>query len=168
MKRLHLGFVCALSIIFTGCSATSNSNQTSLVTNTQPSSAVNSNVAPVAAPANTNSAAAADNANVALASAEDFTTTRALYAQHCTACHGAGGEGQNMGSMKIPSLKSTATVAHTDAELNNFITNGEIDEGMPAFKGKLSKSQIETMVRYIRTEIQGKGAKGSGNAKAAS
>lgn len=170
MKLSHLSLACTLATSFAACSAASNTNQTAAVVNTPPSSSVNSNAAPIAspvpaeAPVNTNQAA---NANVALASAEDFTASRALYAKQCAACHGAGGEGQNMGSMNIPSLKSAATMSDTDAELNNYITNGALDKGMPAFKGKLTKAQIETMVRYIRTEIQDKGAKGAAAPKTA-
>lgn len=162
MKLPHLGLVCALIACFAACGPAANTNQTSTISNTQtpPINANTPSIAPTTVPlANTNSSAA--NSNVAVASAEDFSASQALYTQHCTACHGAGGVGQNMGSMKIPSLKSASALALSDAEINNYITNGALDKGMPAFKGKLTKAQIETMVRYIRTEIQGQTAKSS-------
>lgn len=153
MKLPHLSLVCALVACFANCGPAANTNQTATISNTS-TPPVNANTPPLVA-----TTAPPANANVAVAAAEDFTASRALYTQHCTACHGAGGVGQNMGSMKIPSLKAPAAVELTDAAINNYITNGALDKGMPAFKGKLTKTQIEDMVRYIRVEIQGQTAK---------
>lgn len=172
--------VCApLALIIGGagaCSAPSttdqvaNSNQ-AVVTNSNtaaqttmtppaastPPSAVNTNSSNVnintAAPTTTATTTAPTPAKEA-AAAVDFTATRVQYAQNCAGCHGAGGEGMKMGTVNYPSLKTGSSAAHSDAQLNNYITNGH--EGMPAFKGKLSAAQISTMVRYIRQELQGK------------
>ncbi|MBN8161775.1 c-type cytochrome [Vibrio vulnificus] len=41
-----------------------------------------------------------------------------------------------------------------DATIYKYIYNGVEDEGMPAFKDKLSEADIREVVRYIRAEIQ--------------
>lgn len=172
MKLLKLVLVvCGTSVLFTlACSTPSNSNQTAVITNSNTApAATNANLGTSpAVQANTNAAVANSNA-AATGAGEDFTQTRALYTQHCAMCHGANGEGQKMGQMNIPSLKTGEAIAHSDAELNNYITNGEAKEGMPAFKNKLSKEQIAAMVRYIRQEFQaGKATNGTGPAKPSS
>jgi mono/diheme cytochrome c family protein len=43
---------------------------------------------------------------------------------------------------------------HTDEQLAQQIAEG--DDEMPAFKDKLSAEEINELVRYIRTEFQGK------------
>ena len=43
---------------------------------------------------------------------------------------------------------------HADEEFVEQITEG--DEGMPAFKDKLSPEEMNDLVRFIRKEFQGK------------
>jgi len=91
---------------------------------------------------------------------------RALYAQHCAACHGARLEGQPNwqtvgpdGKVLAPPHDATGhTWQHTDAELLRLTKNSVKDvapEGyvsdMPAFAGRLSDAQIRAILGYIKS-----------------
>jgi len=69
----------------------------------------------------------------------------------CAVCHGADGKGQTpMGkTMKLRDLASPDVQKQTDAELTTIITKGK--NKMPAYDGKLTKEQIDEVVKYIRT-----------------
>ena len=91
-------------------------------------------------------------------SVDQFATARANYAKNCEACHGPNAEGglvkvENK-QIKVPSLKREHAVKHSDEELMKIITGGE--EEMPAFKDKLRQEEIAEMVKFIRTNFQGK------------
>lgn len=146
MKLVNLTLVAAASAIFaTACSSnTSNTNKTANL-NTQPSPAASPIVQTAATPAITDTGA------------NQLASARSTYTQSCAMCHGANGEGSQMGNMKIPSLKSKESTNDTDAVLAKQIANGS--KGMPPFKDKLTPEQIQDLVRYIRQEIQGKAAK---------
>jgi mono/diheme cytochrome c family protein len=72
-------------------------------------------------------------------------------AQHCAACHGARGAGDTvMGkNMRIPDFASPDVQMKPDAELAGIIAKGK--GKMPAYDGKLSKEQINGIVKWIRT-----------------
>ena len=91
-------------------------------------------------------------------SVDELATARANYAKNCEACHGENGTGglvkvENK-QIKVASLKSEHAIKHTDDQLAKVITGGE--EAMPAFKDKVSQQEITELVRFIRTEFQGK------------
>ncbi len=69
----------------------------------------------------------------------------------CAACHGANGAGDTtMGkNLKIRDLGSADVQKQSDAELDTAIAKGK--GKMPAYDGKLTKEQIEGLVKYIRT-----------------
>ena len=56
--------------------------------------------------------------------------------------------------IKVASLKSPGVVRHTDEQLAKVITEGE--EAMPSFKEKMTPSEIQDIVRFVRKEFQGK------------
>ncbi len=92
--------------------------------------------------------------------ADEFASTRKIYAESCVKCHkanGSGGvtviEGRNI---KAPNLTSDRQKGKPDSEYIDTIENGAEDEGMPAFKGKISDDEIKNLVKYIRKEFQGK------------
>jgi mono/diheme cytochrome c family protein len=91
-------------------------------------------------------------------SVDQFAATRANFQQNCEACHGPQGDGGlvkvDNKQIKVPSLKADHAIKHTDEELTKMITNGE--EEMPSFKNKLNPQQISDMVRFVRTNFQGK------------
>ena len=80
--------------------------------------------------------------------------TRMLYERSCAVCHGLRGEGKQLGTMSVPSLRAEATVAAPDERL--FAQIGDGGKGMPPFKQTLDDRQIRDLVRFIREEIQGR------------
>ena len=89
---------------------------------------------------------------------DPLAAARANYEKHCEACHGPQGVGGLVKvedkQIKVASLKSPGVIKHTDEELAKVITNGE--EAMPAFKDKLSQTEIQALVTFVRKEFQGK------------
>lgn len=77
------------------------------------------------------------------------TQGKALYDQHCTACHGAnGGAGD-----RAPAIVSTATSmrgARTDAQLMAIVKNGIQGSAMPAWNNRLSDGDIGNIGAFIR------------------
>jgi mono/diheme cytochrome c family protein len=69
----------------------------------------------------------------------------------CAMCHGPDGKGETaMGkTLKLRDLGSADVQAQSDADLTNIITNGK--GKMPKYDGKLTKDQIEDVVKFIRT-----------------
>ncbi|HTZ95418.1 MAG TPA: c-type cytochrome [Terriglobales bacterium] len=69
----------------------------------------------------------------------------------CAMCHGADGKGATgMGkSLGLRDLGSADVQGQSDADLTNIITNGK--GKMPKYDGKLTKDQINDVVKYIRT-----------------
>lgn len=71
-------------------------------------------------------------------------------AQHCVMCHGMDGKGYP--AIHTPDFTSKKwQAAHTDAVITDAITNGKKGTQMPAFGNKLSASQIQDLVQYIRS-----------------
>ncbi len=73
------------------------------------------------------------------------------YKAKCQGCHGPGGvpsEGM-VKAMGMKPLGGPDVQKMSDAEITTAINNGK--GKMPAFKGKLSDSQISDLVKYIRT-----------------
>jgi len=91
------------------------------------------------------------------AAADEFAATRAIFKEHCVACHGdnaAGGRVQVEGrEIKVPNLTGEHARKPTDERIAAKISEG--DDEMPAFKGKLTPQQIQDLVRFIRKEFQG-------------
>ena len=113
-----------------------------------------------APPANTNTGrtAASPAAPAATATADPLAGARANFTKNCEPCHGPNGEGGlvkvDNKQIKVPSLKSDHAIKHTDDQITKMITNGE--EAMPAFKDKMSQKEIADMVKFVRTNFQGK------------
>ncbi|HEX9963212.1 MAG TPA: cytochrome c [Pyrinomonadaceae bacterium] len=78
----------------------------------------------------------------------------------CANCHKETGEGGettiNGKKLKVPNFKSERMKADEDEDFIDAIANGIPEDGMPAFKDKLSEEQIKNLVQYIRKDIQGK------------
>ena len=88
-------------------------------------------------------------ATPALAQQQQVTQGKALYDQHCTACHGANaGAGE-----RAPAIVSAATSmrgARSDAQLMAIIRNGIPGTAMPAWNNRLSDSDIASIGAFIR------------------
>lgn len=130
--------VCATVFFIAAC------NQTGPVAN-------QANVARANTSTNANSASTAQPA----ATADEITAGKELYSAKCTICHkdtGKGGkvtvEGKNL---KPADLTSDKMKARSDDKLVAGISEGSPDDGMPAFEDKLTKDQIKSIVKYVRT-----------------
>jgi mono/diheme cytochrome c family protein len=75
------------------------------------------------------------------------------YRAHCAACHGATGAGETMigENLKLRSLGSPEVQAQSDEELFNIISKGKGKNRMPAFDRRLSKDQMNDIVKYVRS-----------------
>lgn len=69
----------------------------------------------------------------------------------CAMCHGADGKGDTAMGKKfgLKDMASADVQGKSDADLNTIITKGK--DKMPAYDGKLTKEQIDGLVKYIRT-----------------
>jgi cytochrome c6 len=75
---------------------------------------------------------------------------KSLFTSKCALCHGADASGQTAvgKSLKIPDLHSPEVQKLSDADLKAVISGGK--NKMPPFKGKLTDTQIDQVVSYIR------------------
>jgi len=67
-----------------------------------------------------------------------------LYAQHCSGCHGSGGDGVAGAVLRSGKFRN----AVTDPQLRTVITNGFPTAGMPAFT--LDPVELTGLVAYLR------------------
>ena len=72
----------------------------------------------------------------------------ALFKQYCAKCHGEDGKAETARGKKLMARNFTDAefqAAKTDAQLIKTVTEG--DEDMPPFGKKLTKEQIESLVK---------------------
>lgn len=79
--------------------------------------------------------------------------TRTLFERNCAACHGPQGEGKQIGTLKVPSLREGRPATDPDARLLTQIHDG--GGGMPPFKYTLTDEQMQDLLRFLREELQG-------------
>jgi cytochrome c553 len=79
-------------------------------------------------------------------SAEGTLTENPVFQQNCAKCHGKTAEGRHFAG---PSLVSKKTTAASADDMRNIISNGK--HRMPAFAGKLTPEQINTLVEQIKS-----------------
>ncbi|HMQ04512.1 MAG TPA: cytochrome c [Pyrinomonadaceae bacterium] len=117
------------------------------------------------------------NANISTSSSNDsgvptaapspdlMATGRKLYTDNCAICHkedGTGGRIEIDGASITPDdLTSKKIREMDDARIYRYVFEGIVDEGMPAFKDKLSEAEIREVVRYLRIELQQRPEPGS-------
>ena len=70
-----------------------------------------------------------------------------LYAQNCSQCHGNNLQGMG----PAPALQSTSIKSAKPGELFWFITNGNLNSGMPSWSS-LPKQQRWQIVSYLEAE----------------
>jgi cytochrome c6 len=79
----------------------------------------------------------------------------AAYRTNCVSCHGQDGRGSPVGkSLHVADFHSAQVQQQSDAQLAGVIAEGR--GNMPAFGSRLSKDQIDALVKYIRTLEKGK------------
>jgi len=88
--------------------------------------------------------------SAAIASAQGAAAGKGIFASKCALCHGPDGKGNtSIGkSLKIADLHSDVVQKMSNADLKTFITNGK--NKMPPFKGKLTDTQMDQVISYIR------------------
>lgn len=84
-----------------------------------------------------------------MAAAED-TAAKSTFGTKCSICHGQDGHGNTpIGkTLKIKDFHSPEVQGMSDADLKGIVTNGK--NKMPAFKGKLTDTQIDQVLAYVR------------------
>jgi len=152
MKFLKLGLVAACFALFIfACNQAANNTANNTASTGNTNARANSNTL-----ANTNMLANAANSTPA----DEIASGKTVYMEKCVKCHkenGTGGEIEVMGEKrKAANFTSEGLKKDPDTELIEAIENGITDEGMPAFKGKLTDEQIKSVVKFIRKEFQGK------------
>ena len=101
--------------------------------------------------------------------AGDVANGRTLYTEHCRKCHGADGSGEGEGtgvtlSRERSFLVMPASICNPgflasapDEMIRRVVSVGRKSSGMPAFgRGKLSESEIDDVVAYVRSFEQRK------------
>ena len=94
----------------------------------------------------------------AITTPDEFAAVRTTYKGHCSECHGDTGDGGKVKvegkQLKVPSFKIGHALKHSDEDFVEQVREG--GDGMPAFKDKLKPNEITDLIRFIRTEFQGK------------
>ena len=77
--------------------------------------------------------------------------TADVFKSKCASCHGADGKGDTPAGtkMKVKDLASDDVQKQSDADLAAIIEKGK--KPMPGYEGKLTKEQIDGLVKYIRS-----------------
>ena len=88
---------------------------------------------------------------VAFALSTCFANAGADYKAKCATCHGPDGKGDTaMGkTMKVKDLGSAEVQKQSDADVTTTIEKGK--KPMPGYEGKLTKEQIDGLVKYVRS-----------------
>lgn len=86
---------------------------------------------------------------------DDLAAGRKLYSDNCAICHkdtGTGGkvtiEGKTINPENLTAAKFKKA---TGEKLIGYVTNGVEDEGMPAFKTKLTEDQRKLVIKHVRS-----------------
>ena len=134
MNRLKLSLLLtALAIFIIACNQASN---TQVAKNDAPKS----NQAATPAPATP---------------VDEIAMAKELFTTNCMICHkdsGKGGkvtiEGKSIDPVDLTSVKMKGK---SDDKMFQYVSDGSPDDGMPAFKGKLTDDQIKSVVKHVRT-----------------
>ena len=166
MRVLKTSLVISSLVLFSiACSTTETANQNAnksapvpAVANTNtapPAPSANANVvavSPAPASANNNQPKPADEKKkddkASAAKPASNVDAVALFASNkCATCHGVDGKGKLKG---VPDFTDAAwQKKESDAELASGIRKGK--KPMPSYEGKLSDSEINALVAYVRT-----------------
>jgi cytochrome c6 len=77
--------------------------------------------------------------------------TADVFKSKCASCHGADGKGDTPAGkkMNVKDLASDDVQKQSDADLIAVIEKGK--KPMPGYEGKVTKEQIDGLVKWIRT-----------------
>ena len=89
---------------------------------------------------------------------DEFASAKNIYKENCAGCHkddGTGGPTESNGRrIRVPDFTSEKVKRLPDETYLGYIRNGDDEEGMPAFKDKLSPEEMIGLVKLIRAEFQ--------------
>ena len=112
--------------------------------------AVNSNTSSNAAKVDTPAPAS----SASPAEVQGLVSGAKLYATNCMTCHQDSGKGGKVTvdgkTMEPDDLTSAKMKAKTDEKLYSYIADGIVDEGMPAFKDKMTVEEMKAVVKHVR------------------
>jgi len=82
--------------------------------------------------------------------AADDAAGKSIFTSNCAICHGPNGDGNSpIGkTLNVPDFRSAQAQKMTEAEVKAIVTSGK--NKMPAFKDKLTDTQIDQVVDYVR------------------
>ena len=116
--------------------------------NTTTPNTVNVGMTPIKPVNATNSASPSIPAAIAVANGKD------LYVTNCAACHKESGKGGKVTvegkTMEPDDITTAKMAAKTDEKLTEYVVKGFPDDGMPAFKDKLTPDEIKAVVAHVR------------------
>ena len=69
-----------------------------------------------------------------------------LFREHCAACHGADANGHGV----VPSLRTATVQLRSDGSLFQFITDGNLRDGMPSWS-RLTEQRRWQIISYLRS-----------------
>ena len=94
------------------------------------------------------------------ATVDELASGKKAYETNCVICHKADGTGGKVTvedkSLDVENLRSSKIKGFSDEKIIGYIMKGIPDEGMPAFKDKLSEGEMRDVVLYIRKEFHGR------------
>lgn len=92
------------------------------------------------------------------ATVDELASAKKIFTEKCARCHkddGTGGKTVIEGTtINAENLTTDKMKKEPDSEYIEAIEKGFPDDGMPAFKGKLTDEEIKAIIKYIRTELQ--------------
>jgi mono/diheme cytochrome c family protein len=94
-----------------------------------------------------------------------------LYVKNCANCHKESGEGGPVvvegRKIKPDNLTDDRRKKLSDDKYIKTMIEGVPDEGMPAFKDKLTEDQMRQIIKYIRVDLQKQDSAATANANSA-
>ena len=94
------------------------------------------------------------------ATVDELASGKEVFEANCAVCHKADGTGGAVTveerSLDVEDLTSSKIKGFSDEKIIGYIMKGVPNEGMPAFKDKLSEGEMRDVVLYIRKEFHNK------------
>jgi mono/diheme cytochrome c family protein len=92
-----------------------------------------------------------------VATVDELASGKKVYETNCMICHNDNGTGGKLRiegkSLKVEDLTAEKIRKMSNEKIILTVMNGIEDEGMPAFKGKISEGELRDLVKYIRTQF---------------
>ena len=109
---------------------------------------------------NANNAVVVANTDSPPPAINELAAARRHYSEMCIKCHKEGGFGGisevDGKKIKAPNFTSERMIKDDGADWLEAIQNGIPDDGMPAYKDKLSEPEMKDLIKLIRKDFQKK------------